>query len=263
MKKLFPLAVALAFFAASNVNAKETVGDIQDFVSSPQSTPRIVELDGIYKTQRSETEVVPVGVYENAGWVNRLEDSIIFEKGEPMAVQFQRNGDVMVSILKGPGDVTPSVFILTKDEFLDAGLTFVREGDVITLSQNFSPFADTQVGSRHRGGHAHYRHHGRGHGRRYVHTIGGRYSASGCLGWVEAQVGWNIPGGVGGASNFAHKLVQVKHWHRSDCRRPSSGDVGSWSGMHVAMWNGSCWQYDIGCGPPGSGYGSLYYCASR
>jgi hypothetical protein len=222
------------------------------------------QLDGIYKTQRDRTEIVPKAVRLGNKWVELTDGtSFALDKDEPVAVEHRKDGDVLVHILVAEEDAasTPDTLLLSEDQFIDGDFQFVKQGDERTLANEYSAYLPTDIASRGNG-RANARHHASG--RRASYSIGGHWQAGGCLAYAERYVGWNRPGGVHGASNFASVLLSSGSGYRSvQCQRPPVGTVGSWTGKHVAVWNGSCWQYDAGCGDPGAGYGHLKLCVSR
>ena len=262
VKKINLATMLLVLCAQSPLWASVNQSDILRDLKSATSAPLLTDVSGIYKTLSEETSLIPKAIYQDGKWVENSDGlEMIFQKNEPMALEFQTNGDVLVHILAGATELAeiPNQFLLSHDALLDARLDFIGNGDEGTLNAEFSMYQDSEVAGR---GRARRRSYGSRRGRASYH-IGGVWQSSGCLAYVQRAIGWNKRGGVGGSSNFAHVLTR-NGWHTVSCASAQAGDVASWSGSHVAIRSGSgCWQYDLACADPGAGYGRIKLCVRR
>jgi hypothetical protein len=168
--------------------------------------------------------------------------SVSFTKDEPVAVHFLSSGEIGLALLladEEQGSI-PEQIVISATDFQRAGLRFEAAGSENELYSRYSPYLITQVagpgGARHR-----------------LHYMG----AGGCVAYVLRAIGWS--GGRSGNGVAITRTLKSRGWTAASCANPARGTVASWSGGrhgmgHTAVWNGSCWAYDVGCGDPGGAY---------
>lgn len=210
--------------------------------------PTLLRMNGIYRFQDS-TELLPKTEYvQGTRIVSPEPETMSFNAGEKVAVQFHANGDVLIQAILPEEEIgtIPEAIVVTAAEFEKSLAQMMNNGSLKDLADKYSGYDEYQVAGRgfRRAGRAHYR-----------NASGGSYY--GCVASVCRSIGGcsGITGNGRGMTNY----LRARGWRSVSCSSPPVGAVASWTGGshglgHTGRWNGSGWCYDLGCGNPGSKY---------
>ena len=251
MKQLrFVLPGLLAFVAWSATPALASRGQSAEPAQAPAGAT--LPASGIYVFQNGVT--VRPGAYMLDGELidNPTGMPIYYGKNEPVAIESQPDGRVLVTALLSPEDaeIGPSQALVTLEEFRHLGLKLEAQGGPAELRAHYSYLEEVEVagtGQRVKKARFHY---------------GGK---TGCVAFVASQIRWPKDKPLGYGPEVTAKLVASKKYRYSkNCKNPPVGTVAAWTRGrrgkggkfmgHVGIWNGNCYKYDIGCGDPGDKY---------
>lgn len=250
-------AIALAILAlAGSIAVASLPSDMDNQRVSTIPSPMAV--DGIYLIQKTQV-VAPEGFEWNGEYVATDElEEFQLNKNEAVALRFLEDGRVRLDFLTSEeeGEV-PNTLILSRREFEQLNLSFIKIGDEQSLAQEFSPYDETMESAGRSRGARSRTHSQRGRGGRRIGN---------CKAWVNTFLVAKglIRSRINGISAWmmAGGLQQVG-WKSTSRSKPKFGTTCVYKGGkghshgHTNVWNGRCWMSDIGCEP--KGYPGSYF----